>query len=110
MALRMLCEKLGNENRLNLSQSVGWLVRAGAIERNISRLIYEVIKIANRGVHEESVSSEYVEFVEKVYPEIIKIIENKVKNLSYMVCDRCKYRGFTAKEDFGPRCGYTSYE
>jgi len=80
VALRMLCEKLGNENRLNLSQSVGWLVRAGAIESKIGRLIYEVIKIANRGVHGESVSSEYVEFVKKVYPEIIKIIDNKVKD------------------------------
>ena len=82
--LHMLCEKYGSENRLNISQCNGWLVRHEVIDGYTSRLISEIIKIANRGVHGESISSEYVDFVKRSYPEVKKYIEGKIRQEEYI--------------------------
>ena len=71
-SLRELCEKIGCYDRVPMMKMVQVLYRAEVINGMTCDLIGQVIKIANRGVHGEIVSSEYIKFVEETYPEIVR--------------------------------------
>lgn len=64
-------DRFGDDrNRISLAYRTEWLARNEILDRTTANLIREVIMIANRGVHGEIVSDEYINFVRQVYPEI----------------------------------------
>lgn len=105
-ALRELCEKLGFTDRASITQMVRYLNRTEVVSGATVDLISQVIKIANRGVHGEIVSDEYIAFVEKAHPEIIRQLKNASARLTHTVCPRCHYSGYSTYENVCPQCGY----
>ena len=74
-SLREICEKIGYVDRITISRMTQILNRKEVIDGMTCDLIYQVNKIANRGVHGEIVSEEYMGFVRKTYPEIMRQIQ-----------------------------------
>ena len=105
-----LTEKLGYGNKMPLMKMIQLLYQSEVIDRVTSDLISQVVKIANRGVHGEIVSDEYVNFVKEVYPEIQRQLKEALMNLSITVCPKCKYKGYSRYENVCPQCGYTQDE
>lgn len=56
----------------NIFERTELLVRLGIIEKDLSVLLIEVIKIAIRGKSGELINKEYISFINKAYPVIIK--------------------------------------
>lgn len=105
-SLRELCEKIGHYDRIPMIKMIQLLNRAEVINGITYDLIGQVIKIANRGVHGEIVSAEYVTFVEKTYPEIMRQLKAASSRLVYISCPKCKYSGYSIYENVCPKCGY----
>ena len=62
------------------------LKRAEVINGMTCDLISQIIKIANRGVHGEIVSAEYVNFVQETYPEIVRQLKEaytQINNITW---------------------------
>ena len=70
--LREMSERLGYNGYMPIPKMVQQLNHIQVIDGITCDLILQVSKIANRGVHGEIVSEEYIEFVEKTHPEIMK--------------------------------------
>lgn len=84
--LRELCERTGSGEKMSIPQMVNVLRRAEIIDGMTCDMIFQIIKIANRGVHGETVSEEYVSFVNKTYPEIIRQLNEasiRIRNMSW---------------------------
>ena len=69
-----------NKRIYSLPHMVDVLSEYKLLERSTSILIFQVIKIANRGVHGEIVDDEYIRFVQKVYPKIKNELEELLKS------------------------------
>ena len=85
-SLRELCEKIGQAERLSIPQMMQHLKRAEVINGMTCDLISQIIKIANRGVHGEIVSAEYVNFVQETYPEIVRQLKEaytQINNITW---------------------------
>lgn len=74
-SLREMCEKIGYAERMPIIKMMQLLSRVQVIDRMTCDLINQVNKIANRGVHGEIVSDEYIDFVEKTHPEIMRQLQ-----------------------------------
>ena len=65
-----------------------FLMKHEIISLNIYDLLREVISITNRGVHGELINEDYISFVKKVYPSLIKYLVEvsyrEYKNQKYM--------------------------
>lgn len=85
--LHEMCEKIGNNEIMPLIKMARLLNQLQIIDGMTCDLIIQVIRIANRGVHGEIVSEEYIEFVEKTYPEIMR----KLKDASAQVDEYKKW-------------------
>lgn len=70
-----LYDELGYSGYVPISRIVKQLYQMKIIDEMTCDLILQVIKIANRGVHGEIVSEEYIEFVEKTHPEIMNRLQ-----------------------------------
>lgn len=105
-SLRELCEKIGCYDRVPMMKMVQVLYRAEVINGMTCYLIGQVIKIANRGVHGEIVSSEYIKFVEETYPEIVRQLKVASSQLVFISCPKCKYSGYSTHANVCPQCGY----
>lgn len=105
-SLRELCEKIGCYDRIPMMKMTHLLNRAEVINGMTCDLIGQVIKIANRGVHGEIVSAEYVTFVEETYPEIMRQLKAASSRLVHITCPKCKYSGYSTHENVCPNCGY----
>lgn len=108
--LRELCEKTGHAEKMPIPmmRMVYILSKSEVINGMTCDLIGQVIKIANRGVHGEIISDEYITFVQESYPEIVRQLKFASSQLKYMTCPRCKYSGYSSNENMCPRCGYIS--
>lgn len=84
-SLRELCEKIGQAERMPIPKMMQLLSRAEVINNMTCDLISQVIKIANRGVHGEIISAEYVDFVEKTYPEIARQLKDASSRIQYPI-------------------------
>lgn len=104
--LRELCEKIGYYDRIPMMKMTQLLNRAEVINSMTCNLIDQVIKIANRGVHGEIVSAEYITFVEGTYPEIMRQLKVASSRLVYITCPKCRYSGYSMHENMCPNCGY----
>lgn len=105
-SLRELCEKIGSYDRMPMMKMTQLLNRAEVINGMTCDLIGQVIRIANRGVHGEIVSAEYVAFVEETYPEIMRQLKAASSRLENTICPKCKYPGYSTNENVCPNCGY----
>ena len=79
-ALKELCERYDISDRLPMYKMIQLLLENEIIDHTTFDLINQVIKIANRGVHGELVSSKYVDFVKDTYPEICARLKKHSKN------------------------------
>lgn len=104
--LRNLCEKTGCTTQMNIYQMVKHLTQIELLNPNISGMIHEVMKIANRGVHGEIISDEYVDFVRDAHPAIVSELQRCSEQLVYTVCPRCHYSGYAAYTNVCPRCKF----
>lgn len=80
-SLRELCEKIGHAEKMPIVKMMQLLIRNEIIDNITCDLISQVIKIANRGVHGEIVSTEYVNFVNETYPEIARQLKDASSKL-----------------------------
>ena len=106
VAVRQLCEKLGYSNVSQFWKMLGFLNRAELLTGMTCDLISQVRKIANRGVHGEIISTEYITFVETAYPQIMHQLDAASKQLTYIECPRCHFTGYTTHENLCPQCDY----
>ena len=108
--LRELCEKTGHNSKVPapIMKMLQTLNRAEIINGMTCDLISQVSRIANRGVHGEIISDEYITFVQETYPEIMRQLKEADSRLKYMTCPRCKYSGYSTNENVCPQCGYIS--
>ena len=80
-SLRELCEKIGHTEKMPIMRMMQLLNRAEIINNMTCDLISQVIKIANRGVHGEIISTEYVDFVNETYSEIVRQLKEASSRL-----------------------------
>ncbi len=107
-SLTELCEKINFNNHKSMYEMTKHLVRCELINEKTADLLHQIIKIANRGVHGEIVSTEYIEFINRVLPEIQKQLSEANSHLHYCVCPKCKYSGYSRYENVCPNCGFTT--
>lgn len=108
--IRDLYEKMGFSDRAGLTQMAHKLLQSELISGVTYDILRQIIIIANRGVHGEIISNEYVSFVREMYPGIIdqlKIISSK---LTPIACRMCKYVGYTTHDNVCPKCGSINIE
>lgn len=103
-----LCEKTGYNEHKSTSGMLKHLNRCEIINGKTAELINQIVKIANRGVHGEIISNEYINFINQVLPELLKQLKEVNSKLYYYVCPRCKSAGYSRFENICPSCGFTS--
>lgn len=55
---------------LTLGRAIWWLAKSEILDRATADVLMEIVRIANRGIHNEIISDEYIKFVQTAYPEI----------------------------------------
>lgn len=100
-----ICEKTGYVGNQLYTSKIDHLSRIGFLSTETAKIISQIWTIANRGIHGEIVSTEYIEFVKKAVPMVFKVIKDGDQALNYCVCPRCKYKGYAVFENVCPRCG-----
>ncbi|TWH60198.1 hypothetical protein DesLBE_4618 [Desulfitobacterium sp. LBE] len=103
-----LCEKTDYNGRKSMYEMMKHLSRCEILNGKTVDLISQIIKIANRGVHGELISKEYIDFISQVIPELQKQLDEANSRLHYCICPRCKYSGYSRYENACPRCGFMS--
>lgn len=106
--LSELCSKTGYDGRRAIIQMVQHVYRCELIEKVTLDLIVQIVQIANRGVHGEIVSNEYVDFVKKNYPHAQSQLADALDRLHTIVCPRCHYVGYAKYGNACPKCGFIS--
>lgn len=71
-SVRELISRFDVSGPTPLSRQLYTLLRMQVISDNTFELAMQILKIANRGVHGEIISDEYISFVQKTYPELMK--------------------------------------
>ena len=107
-SLTDLCEKTGYNGHKSMYEMMRHLTRCEVLNGKTAELIDQITKIANRGVHGEIVSKEYIDFIKQVLPELQKQLYETNIQLHYCICPRCKYSGYSRFENVCPQCGFTS--
>lgn len=79
--LREMSERLGIDGMVPVFKMVQQLGQKNIIDEMTCDLIIQVNKIANRGVHGEIISEEYIEFVKKAHPEIMRRLTEASKKV-----------------------------
>lgn len=105
-----LCDKTNYVGNKSFTQMLRHLEQFDILKSNTIDLINQIIKIANRGVHGEIVSNEYIDFIKQVLPELQKQLYEVNNQLCYCICPRCRYNGYSRFENVCPRCGFVSDE
>lgn len=79
--LSELCNKTGYNGSHSFNSMIKYLVSNEYITEALADIIFNIVGIANRGIHGEIVSTEYLDFVEFTIPEIIKRLQEINKKL-----------------------------
>lgn len=103
--LSKICEKTGYEGNQFYKSKVMYLYRIGFLSNETAKIISQIWTIANRGIHGETISSEYIDFVKKAVPTVFKELQDGDQSLNYCVCPLCNYKGYSVFENVCPRCG-----
>lgn len=104
--LAELCLKTGYDGGRAVMQMAQHVYRCELIEKVTFDLIMQIIQIANRGVHGEIVSKEYVDFVKKNYSHAQSQLSDALDRLYPVACPRCKYTGYAEYSNECPKCGF----
>ena len=104
--LRRICGKVGFQDSTSIQNMMKKLMQIGLLDVDTYDSINYVFSIVNRGFHGEIISNEYIEFIENVFPKIKNQLEVEESKLTFTVCPRCKYTGFSKFENVCPQCGY----
>lgn len=104
-AIAQLMETMGYDNKMPLFKSIQMLYKLEVLDAVTFDLLSQVLKIANRGVHGEIVSDEYIDFVKEAFPQIRWSLKQISNDLYYIVCPKCNYSGYSKFENVCPRCG-----
>lgn len=75
--IKKLCNIVGFEGNRPMYAMLQFLSKNDILDRKTVSLIHDIVNIANRGVHGEIVDNDYVEFVKKTGPIIIKDLDDK---------------------------------
>jgi len=65
----------------SLGTNIVQLHNLGIYDRNTMEVLLEIVRIANRGIHNEILSDEYIEFVQAMYPQMIKQLTSCLKSI-----------------------------
>ena len=103
-SLRRICDKIGIGQRQSIRTMLSELIRKELLDYETGNLIMKVTSIANRGVHGEIVSDEYIEYVKDKMPQITDQLNSIDSHLFYIVCPKCQYRGYSKYENSCPVC------
>ena len=78
MRLKETLELIGynSRNRASLMQETYYLNQQGVLDPTSTDLIIQMLRIANRGVHGETVGQKYMDFASEAYPKIIDALDN----------------------------------
>lgn len=87
-ALTDLCEKTDYNGHKSMFEMLRHINRRVLINGKTVDLISYIINIANRGVHGEIVSNEYIDFIKRVFPELQKQLYEANTQLHYFTCSR----------------------
>ena len=79
-SVRELISRLDIPGPTPLSRQLYTLLRMEIISDNTFELAMQILKIANRGVHGEIVSDEYISFVQKTHPELMKQLDEALRH------------------------------
>lgn len=105
-ALSEICEKTGYAGDKRFRNMSNHLSRIGVLSSETSKIIHQIQEITNRGIHGEIISTEYIDFIKKALPLILKELTNSNQGLNYCICPKCKYQGYAPFENVCPRCGF----
>lgn len=106
--IRDLYEMLGYEDKIPLLKMTYLLRKLDVIDGMTCDLISQICKIANRGVHGEIVSDEYINFVQETTPKVLEILEDASSKLKFVICPKCHFSGYSNYENVCPKCGYVN--
>ncbi len=89
-----------------------WLKHEDLLDEETFTLIDQIVIIANRGIHGETVGDDYIEFIKQVFPCIQEKLDSAIKKktsgkLFGFFCPKCKYRGYSKEEFICPICGFS---
>ena len=78
MRLKETLELIGynSRNRASLMQETYYLNQQGVLDPTSTDLIIQMLRIANRGVHGETVGQKYMDFASEAYPKIIDALDD----------------------------------
>jgi hypothetical protein len=107
-ALLYICEKTGYEGDNQYRHLINHLGRIGILSTDSMKIIIQIQRIANRGIHGEILSTDYIDFVEKAFPQILNQLNQAKASLNYCTCPKCKYSGYAVFENVCPKCGFVS--
>lgn len=82
--MQELCAKLGYSGPPMVSQMSHFLRKAEVLQGSMFEIVTQINRIANRGIHGEIVSAEYLEFVQQAYPGVVKNLTRFQKTWSLL--------------------------
>lgn len=109
--LSSLCKMINMPGRKTVGEMLYVAVKYELIDVNTANILREINGIANRSIHGEIVSDEYIEFVKEVFPEIKRRLENANEKFTenyWFTCTRCHYSGPSKYENACPKCGFVT--
>ena len=87
--LEDLCEQTNYIGHKSLIEMVKHLNLIQLIDGKMADLLYQIIKISNRGVHGEIISKDYIDFIHNVLPELQKQLNAASYSIPYSICPEC---------------------
>lgn len=101
-----ICEKVGCEGNQPYRIKINYLCKIGFLSTETAKMLSQIWTIANRGIHGETISEEYIGFVRKAIPAVLKELKYREQSLNYCVCPHCNYKGYAVFENVCPICGF----
>lgn len=109
-ALSNICDKVNYEGPKSIVSMLKYLSMKEILDSTTVDLLIQINNIANRGVHGEIVSKEYIDFVKEVLPKLQHHLFEAYAQLQFYSCRRCGYSGYSKYENECPKCGLVSDE
>lgn len=80
-----LVEKAGYETKapLTIGRTIWWLAKSKILDGATADILTEIVRISNRGIHNEIISDEYIEFVQKAYPDVMVKLKECLNDVFY---------------------------
>lgn len=109
--LNNIFTRLGYTETVPLIRKIDILFQDNIINAEMKQNIKQLLSICNRGIHGEIISKDYIEFIEKIIPQIYRELNKFTQRLGYksiISCPICKYAGYSNTENVCPKCGHVT--